>query len=113
RNFSVDCFFDGGRGAWRRDVDHCCVGAGFLLRFGDSVEHRQAEMRLTALPWADAAGHFGAVGDRLLGVEGAVLAGETLANDACAGVDENGQMGPRPWCYRRKSAARPGSNCVR
>src|SRR6204780_3141945 len=37
-----------------------------------------------------AADHFRAVGDRLLGMEGAVLAGETLADDLGIFIDEDG-----------------------
>ena len=69
------------RGAGRRDVDHGGVGAGLLARFGDGVEHRQAQMRRAALARRSAADDLGAVGDRLLRMERAILAGEALGDD--------------------------------
>ena len=53
--------------------------AGARLVHG--VEHRQVEMAGAAFARRDAADHFGAVGDRLLGMEGALRAGEALAED--------------------------------
>ena len=47
-------------------------------------------MGLAAFAGRGAADHLGAVGDRLLGMEGAVLAGEALADDLGRGVDEDG-----------------------
>src|SRR6185369_9199393 len=47
-------------------------------------------MRRTAFARRSAADHFGAVLDRLLGMEGAVLAGEALADDLGVLVDEDG-----------------------
>ena len=47
-------------------------------------------MRRAAFAGRDAADHLGAVGDRLLGMEGAVLAGEALADDLGVLVDEDG-----------------------
>jgi hypothetical protein len=61
-----------------------------LSRFRDGVEHRQAEMRRAALARRDAADHLGAVGDRCFGMEGAVLAGEALADDLGVLVDQDG-----------------------
>ncbi len=56
----------------------------------DGVEHRQAEMGRAAFAGRDAADHLGPVGDRLLGVEGALRAGEALADHARLRADENG-----------------------
>jgi hypothetical protein len=57
-----------------------------------------------------AADHLGAVGDRLLGMERAVLAGEALADDLGVLVDENGHLGcdpssHEPSRYRRDRIA--------
>src|SRR3546814_13168916 len=46
-------------------------------------------MRVAPLAGSDAAGHPGAVGDRLLGVEGALRAGEALADYLGVLVDQN------------------------
>ena len=63
------------RRARRRHVDHAGVGPGLLARLRHGVEHRQVRDAVAPpLPGRDAADHLGAVGDRLLGVEGAVLA---------------------------------------
>src|SRR3954452_3428528 len=76
----------------RRHVDHGGVAAGLLARILDGVEHRQAEVRLPALPGRHAAHHAGAVGDRLLGVECALGAGEALADDLGGRVDQDGHQ---------------------
>ena len=47
-------------------------------------------MRGAAFARRGTADHLGAVGDRLLGMEGAVLAGKSLADDFGVLVDENG-----------------------
>src|SRR5215467_2953409 len=49
-------------------------------------------MQRAALPGRDAAHHLRAVGDRLLGVEGALRAGEALAEDLGVAVDEHGHQ---------------------
>src|SRR5580700_1777695 len=90
RNLRRDRLGDGIGGAGRRHIDHAGVGAGLLARFGDGVEHRQIEVRRAAFAGRHAADHFCAVGDRLLGMEGAVLAGEALADDFGVLVDEDG-----------------------
>src|SRR4030095_11740244 len=56
------------------------------------VEHRQAQMGGAAFARRRAADHLGAVGDRLLGMERAVLAGEALADDLGALADEDGHQ---------------------
>jgi hypothetical protein len=81
------------RGAGRRHIDHRRVGAG-LSRPSATVSKTGRLSRCTGrssppLP-GDAADHLGAVGDRLLGVEGAVLAGEALADDLGVLVDQDG-----------------------
>ena len=47
-------------------------------------------MGRAAFAGRDAADHLGAVGDRLLGMERAVLAGDALADDLGVLVDEDG-----------------------
>src|SRR5438067_1134276 len=63
--------------------------AGLGARLVNGVEHRQVEVLGAALPGRDAADHPGAVGDRLLGVEGALRAGEALADHGRRGIDED------------------------
>jgi hypothetical protein len=70
------------RGAGRRHVDHADVGAGGAHRVVRGVEHRQPEVLLAATPRGHAADEARAVGDALLAVEGALLAGEALADHA-------------------------------
>ena len=89
RHAGVDRLEDRIRGEGRRNVDDRSVGLGFLHRLGDGIEHRQAEMRLPALAGCDAADHGSAVIDRLFGMEGALRAGEALADDPCLLVYEN------------------------
>ena len=72
-----------------RHVDHRGVRAGLPHRVAHGVEHRQAQMRLPALARRDAADHLRAVGNRLFGMEGALLAGEALADDLGVFVDED------------------------
>ena len=54
------------------------------------VNDAQAKVRLSAFAWCRAADHFGAVLDRGLRMEGAVLAGEALADDLGVLVDQDG-----------------------
>src|SRR5690606_10784243 len=68
------------------------VGAGLLGRLGHGVEHRQADMGLAAFAGRHAADHLGAVGDGLFGVEGALGAGDALADDAGLFTDEDGHQ---------------------
>ena len=86
----LDRLPDRRRGARRRHVDHAGVAIGLGLRVRNSVENRQPEMSRAAFAGRGAADHLGAVSDRLLGMERAVLAGETLADDAGVLVYEDG-----------------------
>ena len=55
------------------------------------------------LPGRDAADHPGAVGDRLLGVEGALAAGQALADDPGVLVDEDGhRLASLPVSHERR-----------
>src|SRR5688572_877879 len=83
-------------GAGRRHVDDGRIGAGLLARLGDGVEHWQVEMSRAALARRDAADHLRAIGDGLLGVKGAGLAGEALADDLGVPVDQNGHQARPP-----------------
>ena len=92
RDLGLDRLADRVGRAGRRHIDHAGVAAGLFPRFGHGVEHRQAEMGRAAFAGRGAADHLGAVGDRLLGMEGAVLAGEALADDFGVLVDEDGHQ---------------------
>jgi hypothetical protein len=89
RHFGVNRFHDGRSGELRRHVDHRRIGAGPLHRFRDRVEHRQADVGAAAFARRDAADHLRPVGERLLGVEGAGVAGHPLGDDLGVRVDEN------------------------
>src|SRR5262249_23663858 len=75
--------------AGRRHVDHARIATGFFLRLCDCVEHRQVKMRCPAFARRCATDHLGAVGNRRLRMERAILAGEALANNFGVLVDEN------------------------
>src|ERR1700693_1201249 len=79
-------------GAGRRHGDRTRVGGGLGPRLGGGVEHRQAKLRRAAFARRHTPHHPGAVLDRLLGMERAVLAGEALADDAGILVDEDGHQ---------------------
>ena len=100
----VDRLEDGVGGEGRRHVDRGGGGAGRLLGLGDGVEDREADVGLAALSGGDAADHPGAVGDGLLGVEGALGAGQALADDAGVLVDEDGHSVHFPWFAGRRRA---------
>ena len=73
----------------RRHVDHGGIGAGGVDRFTHGVEHRQFDVGGAALPRGHAADDLGAVIDHLLGVEGALRAGEALDDDLGVLVDQD------------------------
>ena len=93
RNLCVQSLEDGGRGAGGRDVDDGGVRVDLGLGLQHRVEHGEAEVHLAALARGHAAHHVGAVLQRLLGVEGALLAGEALADDL--GLLGQPHVGPR------------------
>ena len=78
-----------------RDVDGAGGGASLGHRFMHAVKHRQADMGLAAFAGGDAADHLGAVSDGLLGVEGALRAGDALTNDLGVLVDQDGHAALR------------------
>ena len=79
----------------RRDVNDRRVGLHLGDGLLDGVEDGQSEMCLPSFLRRDAADHVGPIGDGLLGVEGAGLAREALADDARVFVDPD----LRVWCY--------------
>ena len=90
RNLGLDRFADRVGGAGRRHVNHAGIAAGLaraLRRRCRTPADRDGSRRLCR---ATAADHLGAVGDRLLGMERAVLAGKALADDLGVLVDEDG-----------------------
>src|SRR5690606_35612518 len=89
RHLGVDGLEDGVGRERRRHVDDRGRGAGRGDSLADGVENRQVEMLRPALPGRDAADHLRAVGHRLLGMEGALRAGEALADDLRVLVDED------------------------
>src|SRR5690606_16087305 len=72
----------------RRHVDHGSIGAGGGNCVGNGVEHRQTEVFGAALARRYTADHFGAVCNRLLRVQGALRAGEALADYLGVLVDQ-------------------------
>jgi hypothetical protein len=100
-HLGVDRLEDRVGGKGRRHVDHGGIGAGHGLGLMDRVEDRQVEMVMPAFAGRHAADHLGAVGDGLFGVEGALRAGEALADHLGVFVDENGHIGRR--CLRLRS----------
>src|SRR3546814_7546520 len=54
----------------RRHIDDASICTGLFNSLRHGVEHRQVEVGGAALAGGHAADHLGAVGDRLLGVEG-------------------------------------------
>src|SRR5216684_4378326 len=85
----IDRLENGVGGEGRRHVDGRGGGAGPAHGFVDGVEDGQVEMLGAAFAGCHAADHLGAVGDRLLGVERALGAGEALANDFRLGIDQD------------------------
>ena len=82
RQAGIGGFHDRVGGKGRRHENHRRVGAGLAHRVSDGVEHRPAFMRRPALAGRHAADDLGAVGGRLLGVEGPFAACEALHDAA-------------------------------
>ena len=72
-----------------RHVDHAGRGTGGAHRIAHGIEHGQAQMLFTTAPGCHAAHEPGAVSLALLGVKTTLFAGESLANDPGAFIDEN------------------------
>ena len=72
----------------RRYVDHRGIGAGLAYRVLHGVEYGSPEMYFSASSRGDAAHEIRSVLDRLFGVERSLPAGESLANDPRAPVDQ-------------------------
>ena len=78
RDARIGGFHDGVGGERRRHENHGGVRAGLLHGLRHGIEHRQVEVLGAALAGRHAADDVGAVGDGLLRVERAFLAGEAL-----------------------------------
>eukprot|EP00053_Salpingoeca_punica_P004421 m.49049 g.49049 ORF g.49049 m.49049 type:complete len:346 (-) comp12788_c0_seq1:3-1040(-) len=87
RDLSLNRLHDGGSGVRRRHIDDRGRRAGGLLGLRHRGKDRQAEVGLARLAGGDAADHVRAVVDGLLGVEGALLARQALADDLCVAAD--------------------------
>ena len=92
----VDGFQNAVSSKGRRHIDGGCIGPGRRARLVHGVENRQVQMRLPALAGGHAADHFGAIGDGLLRMKGALAAGEALADNACVFVYEYGHLADVP-----------------
>ena len=92
RNLRIDGFENGIGRKGRRHIDDGGISAGFLAGFQHGVKTGKTDMRRATLAGRHAAHHLGAIGNRLLGVEGAVVAGDALADDLGVLVDENGHQ---------------------
>src|SRR5271169_2407561 len=89
RDLGIDRFEDRVGGKGRRHIDHARVAPGLGARLVDRVEHWQIEVTRSAFARGDASDHLGAVGDRLLGVKGALRAGDALAQHLGRRIDED------------------------
>ena len=86
----VDRLEDRVGGEGRRHVDRRRGGAGLARPPRATVSNTGRSRCLrAAFAGRDAADHLGAVGDRLLGMERALGAGEALADDLGLGIDED------------------------
>ena len=88
-HFSVDGFEDRVRREGRWHVDHRSIGRSDSARFVDRVENGQTEVVGAAFAGGHAADHLRAIGNRLFGVEGALAAGEALADDLGVLINED------------------------
>src|SRR5579872_7087615 len=81
-------------GAGRGHVDHARGGTGGSHGIAHRVEHRQSQVLLPTASGRYATDQSRAVSDGLLGVERALLAGKSLADDPRVAVDENAHALP-------------------
>src|SRR5207253_1615764 len=77
----------GGKRRW--NIDHGRIAPGRRACFMNRIEYREVEMARAAFARRHPPDHLGAVGDRLLGVEGALGAGEPLAQHLGRRIDED------------------------
>ena len=84
-------------------VDHGGVGAGLGDRIMHGVEHRAVQVGGATLARGHAADQVGAIGDCLLGVKGALLAGEALADDLGVFVDQDTHQAAAPTTFSAAS----------
>jgi hypothetical protein len=83
-----------GRAHWRH-VDHRGIRFGRPNRLGDGIEDRNPGGEgLTSLPRSDPGDEPGAILEHLLGVEGAITAGDALDDEAGVPVGEDAHAAP-------------------
>src|SRR6185436_3103320 len=87
-------FEDGIRSAGRRHIDHAGRRAGLARRFLHRIEDGLPNVRFAAAPGCDAAHDLRAVREALFGVIGALLARESLAQDARVPIDQDAHFLP-------------------
>src|SRR5580658_1041042 len=75
-------------------IDHARGCASFPHSVLNRIEHRQAEMPLSAAPGSNAANELSAVRERSLGMESALFAGESLANHLGIAINQNTHFCP-------------------
>ena len=85
----VGRFTDSVGGERRRHEDHAGVGASVAHGLRHGVEYWAIQMAAATASGGDAADYLRAVGDRLLGMESALLAGEALHQHAGCAIDQN------------------------
>src|SRR5262245_8214095 len=110
RQAGIDGLQDGVRGKGRGHIDDCGGGPGFAHRLVHRVEHWQVQMGGAAFAGGDSAHHLGAVGDGLLGMEGPLGAGETLADDLGLGIHQDGHYWASLTARTILAAASPRSS---
>src|SRR5690606_7781076 len=76
----VGGFQDGILAERSRNVDHGGISTSSFHCFAHSVEYRQAQVRSATLARGNTTDHLSTVGNGLFGVEGALRAGDALAD---------------------------------
>ena len=74
-----------------RHEDHGGIGPGGLHSQFDGIEYWDFAVQdpLAAFAGGDARDHIGAIGDHLLGVKNAFIAGDALHQQACIFIDQD------------------------
>lgn len=86
RDFRIEGFDDGSCGTGWWHIDNGRMGIDCLLCLRNGCKDGQTQMLSAALLGRNAANELGAILQRLLAVEGALFAGESLADDARVAV---------------------------
>mmetsp|Transcript_1043 Transcript_1043/g.2215 ORF Transcript_1043/g.2215 Transcript_1043/m.2215 type:complete len:308 (-) Transcript_1043:14-937(-) len=95
----------------RGDVDDSGVAVSLLLGLCGVLENRQVQVHRAGLLGVDSTNHLGAVLDCLGGVEGALLAGHSLADDL--GVLVHPNRGGGRHALRSGNDAAAGGECAK